>query len=287
MKELPAIQTWTNYLFQKRRQERSVAVFSKVLILFTLAKLLSLWSVASVVLPFTRPSHITSFIPSVLFFPSVYTAENSTVFFLTASIALVLCVFIRPNYLTNLLIFWIALNLFRIRYPMTNGSDYLLFVLSAYAVPLSLMNFSNTVIQMINVALYNFILLLVKIQIVLVYLVSGWDKLLSEVWRNGKAMQYVPHLTSISNSMIMPKTIETPLALALCWITIFFELAFVFLVWKKRTRLGILCVGVTFHLVIGIFLSLPDFATIMIASYLFFIEDEDWSSVFFFKRQPL
>ena len=58
--------------------------------------------------------------------------------------------------------------------------------------------------------------------------------------------------------------------------TILFELAFVVLVWFKKTRIPILIIGIFFHLFIWIVMSLPDFATTMIISYILFLKDTDY-----------
>lgn len=72
--------------------------------------------------------------------------------------------------------------------------------------------------------------------------------------------------------------------LVMGWLTIGFELGFVVLVWFKRTRILVLCIGVIFHLVIIVMLTLPDFGVIMILSYLVFMKDSDYRRIPFVKR---
>jgi hypothetical protein len=55
-----------------------------------------------------------------------------------------------------------------------------------------------------------------------------------------------------------------------------FELLFV-LVWFRPLRVPILITGVLFHLGIWIVMSLPDFALVMMVSYLVFLTDKDYT----------
>ena len=63
--------------------------------------------------------------------------------------------------------------------------------------------------------------------------------------------------------------------LILSWLTILFELAFAVLVWFKKTKIPMLVMGIVFHFFIWIVLSLPDFAAVMIVSYIIFLDDAD------------
>ena len=59
----------------------------------------------------------------------------------------------------------------------------------------------------------------------------------------------------------------------LAWLVILFELLFPILVWWRRLRLVMIGIGIVFHIVIWIFLSLPDFGLIMIVAYSIFLGD--------------
>lgn len=132
------------------------------------------------------------------------------------------------------------------------------------------------------ILLFNVAVFLCQLQIVFIYLISGWDKLRSDIWRSGDAMSYITHLDFFYNQQF--GVLENHFVnLALSWITIVFELAFVVLIWFNRTRLMVLGIGVVFHLFIWFMLSLPDFALIMMISYLIFLRDGDYKSVPGFK----
>jgi hypothetical protein len=263
------------YFTSGRREEGTTRFFIRGLIAFSILKCLTIWSAADVLL-FEKDSSLpTAFIGKLLLLPSLLAIQHDDLTFAGILIALLVLLFIRPNYISNLILFWIAINLFKIRFPVTNGSDYVLLVLCLYAVGLSYYDFRDRRIQTVNISLFNLFRLLVCIQVAFIYLISAWDKLLSPVWRSGEAFQFIGEMDTVVSPLASLVTRYDSVSLLLSWTTIIFELAFVVLIWQKRTRLIIVCVGVIFHLVIWFMLSLPDFALIMIVSYLIFLKDSD------------
>jgi hypothetical protein len=266
----------SNHLLNERLQPLASSVFVKAIALFLLMKVTVLWSVSDVLLPEFTQSLPGSIVGKILLLPLVVAGYSLDLFF-TVTIGLLLStLFVRLNYLTNFLLFWISVCLFKLRYPVTNGSDYVVIVLAMYSVLLSVVTFRNSVAEITSTAFFNLARWLIQLQVGLIYLISAWDKLQSDVWRSGDAFRYVAHLETLFNPLFgfVGEGEIAPLLMA--WITIVFEFAFVLLIWQKRTRLFILCVGVIFHLVIWIMLSLPDFALLMILSYLIFLRDEDY-----------
>ena len=273
------LQRCERYFTNERREPRSTQIFIRALQVFALMKCVTLWSVADVVLAGAKSSGPASLFGKALLFPSVFTESNLQAGFALITVTLVIILFVRPNYITNLLLFWIALNLYKLRFPVTNGSDYVLLALSIYSIPLSFRSFRNEITETVSVGLFNLARVLAAVQIALIYLISAWDKLLSPVWRSGDAFQYISKIDTTFNPVLLPLMSSEVMAFVLSWITIVFEFLFVILIWQKRTRLFILCVGIVFHLVIWFMLSLPDFALLMILSYLIFLKDADIDSL--------
>jgi hypothetical protein len=118
-------------------------------------------------------------------------------------------------------------------------------------------------------------------QIAFIYLISGWDKLIFEEWRNGVAMfnllnvdfYAVPWLRETLGSA------DPTMLIAVSWMVILFELLFPVLIWFNKTRTFILITGVLFHLFIALFLSLPDFGLTMIWCYVVFISGKNLSFI--------
>ena len=101
------------------------------------------------------------------------------------------------------------------------------------------------------------------------------DKLLSEAWRSGEAFVYIRHLEFFYNP-VLPRGFENNAwDFVLSWCTILFELSFVVLIWNRHTRIAAIIIGVIFNLFIWIVLSIPDFALLMILSFVIFLKDED------------
>jgi hypothetical protein len=273
-----------NYFTSGRQEERSTRLFISGLIAFSILKCITIWTAADVLLFEKNSSVPTSLIGKLLLLPSVLAVHHEHLTFTAILIVLVLLLFLKPNYVGNFILFWIALNLYKVRFPVTNGSDYILLVLCLYAVPLSFHDFRNSRVQSVNISLFNLFRLLACIQVALIYLISAWDKLLSPVWRSGEAFQFIGEMDTVVSPLARLMTQNSSVSMVLSWTTIIFELAFVVLIWQKRTRLFILCVGVVFHLVIWFMLSLPDFALMMILSYLIVLKDRDLRPRL---RQPL
>ncbi len=116
----------------------------------------------------------------------------------------------------------------------------------------------------------NFVLLLCRIQLALIYLLSGFNKLTSEAWRSGDAIYSIANLEYLNNPALSFHFNES-MAMVLAWGVILFELAFPVLIWFRRFRIPVLFLGVCFHIGIIFFLSLPDFGVVMILTYSLFL----------------
>jgi hypothetical protein len=287
---MPALnfQKLTDYFVSFKRDKNSVSIYTRALICFALIRVLTLWSVSDTMFKgFNGPSPASG-LTSVILFPSRLVAQDASIAFTAFAVVLIMFLFLKPNLLTNAVLFWMAVNLFVIKYPVTNGSDYLLVVMTLLNIPLSPTTFPNPYAEITTTALYNLSVLLSRVQVVFVYLISAWDKLTNDLWRSGEALTYISHLDTVANPWLGMLLTEGTTSRVIAWLTILFEASFVILVWKKRTRLLILCVGIVFHLMIWIFLSLPDFSLLMILCYLVFITDKDWEQLRGrIKRQPL
>ena len=135
--------------------------------------------------------------------------------------------------------------------------------------------------QALQRAAYHGAHLFAKLFVCGIYLVSGVDKLLSEIWWSGEAMVRARALTYMFNPAFDPWTPSGGIGMQLlAWLTIAFEMLFPVLVWFRPTRRWILITGVVFHLIIGAMLTLPEFAAVMIVSYTVFLnrgqQDPSW-----------
>jgi hypothetical protein len=272
------LQFFEKFLDQKQNVF-AVSVFCKALVVFVIVKIGMIWTVSSSIVALHKFIPSSLFVVRILFSPAQWASEHLTLFYSFSLVFLVVILFIRWNYINGLVFFLLVINLYRINLPITNGSDYVLFMLAFWAMLMSrwpILKNENGNAPLI--LLFNISVVLCQLQIVFIYLISGWDKVTSRIWRSGDAIDYITHLDFFfSQPFGFPN--NHFINLSLSWITIAFELAFVSLVWFNRTRKVVLVLGVLFHLIIWFMLSLPDFALIMIISYLIFLKDEDYKSV--------
>ncbi|HEU5289929.1 MAG TPA: HTTM domain-containing protein [Cyclobacteriaceae bacterium] len=179
-------------------------------------------------------------------------------------------VFLKVNYFTAFLIFASSFVVSKATNVIANGSDlvlnlflFLSFFLTARP---GIKRF-----QQEQLVIQNFAFLVCVIQVVVIYLISGLDKLTSQAWRSGDAIFSIVNLEFFFNPLISVSLSETT-CLLIAWIVILFELSFAILIWFKKTQDFLLAFGVLFHIGIAILLSLPDFGILMILLYSLFIQ---------------
>ena len=255
-------------------------VFFKGLVVFTLIKTALLWPLSQAVMEHHKLSLPRSWIGKMVLAPSFLANRNIELFLILAIVFLIFAVFLRPHYIVSILFFWLTVNLYVVFLPFANGADLILFMLALWCIPLAgKPTVKSEPASIIQRALHNLGVVLCQLQIVFIYLVSGWDKLGSETWRSGEAFDYIIHLNTLYNPMFTGFFENPFIQQVFSWATILFELLFVFLVWIEKTRLSILIAGIFFHLFIWVVMSLPDFAGIMIISYTIFLKDRDYARI--------
>ncbi len=273
------LQRFVQQMLKSKRNILAVTIFCKMLIVFVMLKIILIWSISITINNLHEFIPSSSFVVRILFSPANWASEHLSIFYSIALMFLTIALFVRWNYILGFLFFLLTLNLYRINIPIVNGSDYVLLMVSFWAIGMSMWPVKNEKWNTVLSLIFNVSVFLCQLQLVFIYLASGWDKLLSEVWRSGEAMDYVAHLDFLFNRYWFGSFDNPFLNLTLSWMTILVELLFVVLVWFKRTRLMMLFIGFVFHLIIGFMLSLPDFALIMIISYMIFLKDSDYNSV--------
>lgn len=118
-------------------------------------------------------------------------------------------------------------------------------------------------------------LLAVILQICTVYLVSGMYKVQGERWQNGTALYYILRVNEFGwpgvNRLIYE---NAPLVVAITYGTVFFQLAFTFLLINRRWRVFAVAGGVLMHVGIAVHMAgLVTFSLAMIALELVIMGD--------------
>ncbi|MEQ8361416.1 MAG: HTTM domain-containing protein [Cyclobacteriaceae bacterium] len=256
----------TGRLMTPQSNEKHTALFCKALYVFLLFKIFYLWPLIGDVLDY-KPFGYNSHLSYLLFAPLVLTKINAELFLFSFALLLVISVVIRVNYITAFVVCWFSISLSRLFLPIINGSDLVLnlFLIVAIALPLNpKLNFKNS--DQIQRVISNVALLFVQIQFALIYLLSGYDKLLSSSWRSGAAIDSINNLTFFHNPFITLHLNEIT-CLILSWSVILFEIGFGFLIWAQKFRIPLLTIGIFFHLGIAFVLGLVDFALVMMICY--------------------
>jgi uncharacterized membrane protein YphA (DoxX/SURF4 family) len=258
---------------QKDLPDRRASVyFCKGLYLFVILKILFLWNIIPDIMTY-KPYELSTPIRKLVYLPLELAQWNLTTYLIITLLVLLTALFIKLNYVTSLLIFWISFCLSKLTQPVTNGSDLVLNLFLFLSIflgyrPLFLKPY---VLKDAQNLVSNSSLLFCKIQFVLIYLLSGMDKLFSEAWRSGDAIFSITHLKFYFNSNL-PTPNSKSLFQILAWLVIIFEIGFPVLIWVRKIRTLVLIVGVLFHGIIIYFLNIPDFGIIMIIPYLLFIK---------------
>jgi len=116
---------------------------------------------------------------------------------------------------------------------------------------------------------------MMRAQVAIIYLNSGFWKLMNPDWRNGSAIHY-----ALNGNIYqrfpggVPFGLEG-MATMLTFATLFWELSFAFFVFFRPTRRIALIVGVVMHLGMMTFLEIGPFHLVMLASYLAYLNPDD------------
>jgi len=266
-------QTYFSNFLQAENHARLITFFCKPLYAFLFAKIIFLWPVLHDSVRYL-PYEFTSPLRHVIYAPIKLAQFDLNAFLISTLILLLVAMVIRINYFTSALIFWLSFNLSRLAFPVANGSDYVLnlFLFLSVFLPVA-PSFKSASLRNAQHIISNFAFLLCRTQLALIYVLSGFDKMTSNAWRTGDAVYSIINLDYFINprlSISFNETVYTMLA----WAIILFELSFPFLIWFKQFRVYVLVAGITFHIGIIFFLSLPDFGTVMIITYCLFIPEQ-------------
>ncbi len=258
-----------------RKQPFVSKIFFKAIVCYALVKLILIWNVSEVMLQHHNISLPRSPLGKIVLSPAFLANSHPYLFQSVAGALLLAIVITGPNYIANVTFCWLILNLTVVNLPLGNGSDLILLMLSVWCIPWDYRDiFKSSKATTVQITLFNTGRLLCQWQIIFVYMSSGFDKLLSETWRSGRAFQFIRHFESLYNPTF-PRIFQSPCwDIIFAWLTIIFELAFGILVWTRFAGKKVLIMGLVFHVLIWWMLSLPDFAMIMILSLLIFLEDD-------------
>ncbi|MCE7864022.1 MAG: hypothetical protein DYG99_10830 [Bacteroidetes bacterium CHB5] len=254
--------------------------FCKSLYSFLLLKIFYSWFLVKDLMVYAPVSPANN-LSKLLFAPLLILPHYPNAFWICFVLLLVTALALRLNYITAFLIFWFSISYSRLLFPVLNGSDLVLnlFLMIGVLIPVS----PSLKGQARDYQLYlsHYAVLLIRVELALIYFLSGFDKLITEAWRNGAAIFSAANLDFFINP-VFNISLDKWQLVTIAWAVIVFELAFSVLIWFSVFRKYLLILGVLFHLGIVVFMGLVDFGLLMIISYTIFFplkENRDISPV--------
>jgi hypothetical protein len=121
---------------------------------------------------------------------------------------------------------------------------------------------------------------LIQLQLCIMYLVTLWDKVQGMTWNNGTAVSYALRLTDLTR-FALPGSITHSVLISnlLTYGSMAIEFGLVVLVWNKKARPWILCLGIALHLGIELTIEVGFFSLAIVTAYLVWLSP-GWSTEF-------
>lgn len=133
-----------------------------------------------------------------------------------------------------------------------------------------------------NIA-HNFGIYACIVQLCIVYFFSGFFKAQGHMWTNGTALYYVLNVEEYSLPSLAHFIYNNPYLVVIgSYSAILCQIAFPFLIWNKYLKWPILIGSIGFHLAIGFFMGLVQFAIAMISLDLLLIKDVEYRRIYKF-----
>ena len=121
---------------------------------------------------------------------------------------------------------------------------------------------------------------LLQIHLTLMYFFIVWSKVRGTTWNDGTAVSYALRLNDVVR-LHLPSAVSTSLLLSnlATYGTLLTELSLVVLVWNRRARPWVLCMGVAMHLAIEVTLVIGFFTLAVLAAYVAWVPADTMSHV--------
>ena len=128
----------------------------------------------------------------------------------------------------------------------------------------------------------------ILIHLALVYFISGIAKWHADAWYNGVALYYILLSDRFSATSWNPWLARNGVFVTLgTYSTMFWEIAFPFLVWFRSCRWILLSFGLLMHAGIFFLMMIHEFEVLFVMTYGFFFTDKEWRRFGAFSvRQP-
>lgn len=269
------MKTLTDNFFVREHYAKQSVLFKKALYVFVLLKCV-LWSLSYPVLfgehaaAITGPLGATGPIRSLAYL--LYASANAYTGWLFIGGCILISfvsLFKRNLYLVTDLILWFLLvNIHHKVYPTLTGGDYLLNQLALFNIfILQKNNATKNWIYEIRNCLHNFACYALMLQICFVYFISGYAKLRDEDWISGNAISTI---LNVEHYNLLRIQFSEELSNSMNYLIMFYQLLFPIVIWFRHLKKPLLIFGVLFHLYVAFGMGLLGFGIIMIIPYIYF-----------------
>ncbi|HQQ93789.1 MAG TPA: hypothetical protein PLQ93_04480 [Bacteroidia bacterium] len=174
-------------------------------------------------------------------------------------------------YICDLLLWFMVLNLNNKMYAGLSGGNLLLNQLLLFNVFISKHGITGAgFLPDLRRLLQSFAILAIRLQLMLLYLVSAVCKLHYSEWLQGSAIASTLQIEHFSLVGSLGQGYVSGLLMVLInYLILFYQLLFPVLIWFKALARYFLMFGIAMHVFIGLYMGLPDFAMIMLLAYFY------------------
>lgn len=219
---------------------------------------------------FNQPVFTDTFHDLAFILNNYYSRNLCLVFILLLGALSLIGVFRRSNYMSNLLLWLVMLNMNSYLYATLTAGDYLLNQLLFFNIFFSTKQGASVFFNDLRTAFHNMALAGMKAQICLAYFLAAWFKLTDAAWLNGSAVHQIFQIPEYTNGLLM--SLPLWLCMMLNYATIAYQLLFPFTIWFRSCKIYLLAFGIIQHLAIAFGMGLFSFGIIMMICYLVFLK---------------
>jgi len=219
----------TTYLFNTKKQTKEVGWFRNALYLFLIYKVFvylfqfrALFSEERFI--YHHVKHINPIVDSVFFLNNHYSVFLAFGFIFSVAVLSIIGLLKKSNYISNLILWLLILNLTSFLYPTLTAGDYLLNQLLFFNCFFMPQASKNSVLNDMKTALHNTALLAIKLQVCLAYFLAGYFKVIDDSWMNGDAIYQTFQIPEFSNALLV--SIPYSITVVLTYFTIAYQLSF-------------------------------------------------------------
>lgn len=126
--------------------------------------------------------------------------------------------------------------------------------------------------------LHNIAVLAIALQLIVMYMASGFAKAMGDTWQDGVAMYYVSQVQWFTLPGVHALMTNPLLVTTATYVPMFYQILFPVAI-LSRIKLPWIMLGIFFHLGIAILMGLISFSTIMIGLELFLISDREYAMI--------